>query len=130
MILKDDHSEETTVLVLGSLRWYIIKRTKGYAIRLRDLDADEARGGERHGLIRVVHGPIQIKAGSACGTRTETSARCGREAGKATLRLYLSSDRAQGVRIRLARHGSRERTGPGPLPMHGTGRDYSGRRGR
>ena len=40
MILKDDHSEETTVLALGSLRWYIIKRTKGYAIRLRDLDAE------------------------------------------------------------------------------------------
>ena len=40
MILKDDHSEETNILALGSLRWYIIKRTKGYAIRLRDLNAE------------------------------------------------------------------------------------------
>jgi len=38
--LKDDHSEETTILSLDSLRWYIIKRTKGYAIRLRDLNAE------------------------------------------------------------------------------------------
>ncbi|MGB5530110.1 MAG: DUF1684 domain-containing protein [Ignavibacteriaceae bacterium] len=40
MILNDDYSEETTHLALGSLRWYIIKRTKGYAIRLRDLNAE------------------------------------------------------------------------------------------
>lgn len=39
MILKDDLSEEPTILQVGSLRWYIIKRTKGYAIRLRDLNA-------------------------------------------------------------------------------------------
>ncbi|MCW8817286.1 MAG: DUF1684 domain-containing protein [Ignavibacteriaceae bacterium] len=39
MILKDDHTEEPTILALGSLRWYIIKRVKGYAIRLRDLNA-------------------------------------------------------------------------------------------
>lgn len=40
MILKDDHSEEPTILQVGSLRWYIIKRTKGYAIRLRNLNAE------------------------------------------------------------------------------------------
>lgn len=40
MTLKDDHSEEPTILQVGSLRWYIIKRTKGYAIRLRDLNAE------------------------------------------------------------------------------------------
>ena len=39
MILKDDHIEDPTILALGSLRWYIIKRTKGYAVRLRDLNA-------------------------------------------------------------------------------------------
>ena len=40
MILKDDFADSTTVLQLGSLRWNIIKRTKGYAIRLRDLNAE------------------------------------------------------------------------------------------
>jgi uncharacterized protein (DUF1684 family) len=40
MILKDDHTEDPTILALGSLRWYIIKRVKGYAIRLRDLNAE------------------------------------------------------------------------------------------
>jgi uncharacterized protein (DUF1684 family) len=40
MILKDDHTADPTILALGSLRWYIIKRTKGYAIRLRDLNAE------------------------------------------------------------------------------------------
>ena len=39
MILKDDHTGDPTILALGSLRWYIIKRTKGYAVRLRDLNA-------------------------------------------------------------------------------------------
>ena len=39
IILKDDHTEDPTILALGSLRWYIIKRTKGYAVRLRDLNA-------------------------------------------------------------------------------------------
>jgi len=40
MILKDDHSDEPTILQVGSLRLYIIKRTKGYAIRLRDLNSE------------------------------------------------------------------------------------------
>jgi uncharacterized protein (DUF1684 family) len=40
MVLKDDYSEDPTILALGSLRWYIIKRTKGYAVRLRDLNAE------------------------------------------------------------------------------------------
>jgi len=40
MILSDDHTEDPTILALGSLRWYIIKRIKGYAIRLRDLNAE------------------------------------------------------------------------------------------
>jgi len=40
MVMKDDYSDSTTVLQLGSLRWNIIKRTKGYGIRLRDLNAE------------------------------------------------------------------------------------------
>lgn len=40
MILNDDHTADPTILALGSLRWYLIKRTKGYAIRLRDLNAE------------------------------------------------------------------------------------------
>lgn len=40
MIMKDDYSDSTTVLQLGSLRWNIIRRTKGFAIRLRDLNAE------------------------------------------------------------------------------------------
>jgi uncharacterized protein (DUF1684 family) len=50
MILKDDNSENPTVLQCGSLKWYIIKRTKGFAIRLRDLNAPlvkEFKGIER-----------------------------------------------------------------------------------
>jgi len=39
IILKDDYSDSTTVLECGSLRWNVIKRTEGYAIRLRDLNA-------------------------------------------------------------------------------------------
>ena len=40
MKMKDDYSDSTTLLQLGSLRWNIIKRTKGYGIRLRDLNAE------------------------------------------------------------------------------------------
>jgi len=40
MIMKDDYADSITILQLGSLRWNIIKRTKGYAIRLRDLNAE------------------------------------------------------------------------------------------
>jgi uncharacterized protein (DUF1684 family) len=39
IVMKDDYSDSTTLLQLGSLRWNIIKRTKGYGIRLRDLNA-------------------------------------------------------------------------------------------
>jgi uncharacterized protein (DUF1684 family) len=39
-IMLDDYSGNTTVLQTGSLRWNVIKRTKGYGIRLRDLNAD------------------------------------------------------------------------------------------
>lgn len=39
MKMKDDHSDSTTFLQTGSLKWNIIKRTKGFAIRLRDLNA-------------------------------------------------------------------------------------------
>lgn len=39
MILRDDQSENTTYLQIGSLKWYLIKRTKGFAIRLRDLES-------------------------------------------------------------------------------------------
>jgi uncharacterized protein len=50
MVLKDDHSGNTTYLKTGSLRWYVIKRTKGFAIRLRDLESPllkEFKGIER-----------------------------------------------------------------------------------
>jgi len=39
MIMKDDYSDSTTFLQTGSLKWNIIKRTKGFAIRLRDLNS-------------------------------------------------------------------------------------------
>lgn len=40
MTLLDDLSGNPTILQTGSLRWYVIKRTKGLGIRLRDLNAD------------------------------------------------------------------------------------------
>lgn len=40
MILLDDLSGNPTILQTGSLRWYVIKRTKGIGIRLRDLNAE------------------------------------------------------------------------------------------
>jgi uncharacterized protein (DUF1684 family) len=40
MVMKDDYSNSTTFLQAGTLRWNIIKRTKGYGIRLRDLNAE------------------------------------------------------------------------------------------
>jgi len=40
LVLKDDYSGDPTRLQVGSLQWYIIRRTKGYAIRLRDLNAE------------------------------------------------------------------------------------------
>lgn len=40
MTLQDDHSGNPTLLQTGSLRWNVIKRTKGFGIRLRDLNAD------------------------------------------------------------------------------------------
>lgn len=39
MVLNDDYSENTTYLESGSLRWNIIKREKGFGIRLRDFEA-------------------------------------------------------------------------------------------
>ncbi len=50
IIMKDDYSDNTTVGQSGSLRWNVIKRTEGYAIRLRDLNApllNEFKGIER-----------------------------------------------------------------------------------
>lgn len=50
IIMKDDYSDNTTALQSGSLRWNVIKRTEGYAIRLRDLNApllNEFKGIER-----------------------------------------------------------------------------------
>lgn len=38
--LKDDLSNEPTVLKLGSLKWYAIKRGDRFGIRLRDLESD------------------------------------------------------------------------------------------
>ena len=40
MVLNDDMSGNTTVLNLGFLRWFVIKRGKRFGIRLRNLDAD------------------------------------------------------------------------------------------
>lgn len=40
MTLLDDLSGDPTILQTGSIRWYVIKRTKGIGIRLRDLNAD------------------------------------------------------------------------------------------
>lgn len=40
MTMLDDYSGNTTILQTGSLRWNIIKRSKGFGIRLRDLNAD------------------------------------------------------------------------------------------
>lgn len=40
MTLLDDHSGNPTLLQTGSLRWNVIKRTKGFGIRLRDLNSD------------------------------------------------------------------------------------------
>ena len=40
MVMKNDYSDSTTFLQTGSLRWNIIKRTKGLGVRLRDLNAD------------------------------------------------------------------------------------------
>jgi uncharacterized protein len=48
--LLDDISENPTILQSNSLKWYIIKRPKGFAIRLRDLNAKlvkEFKGIER-----------------------------------------------------------------------------------
>ena len=50
MTLQDDNSDNPTILKCSSLKWYIIKRTKGFAIRLRDLNASlvkEFKGLER-----------------------------------------------------------------------------------
>jgi uncharacterized protein len=50
IFLLDDTTENPTILQNGSLRWYIIKRPKGFAIRLRDLNAKlvkEFKGIER-----------------------------------------------------------------------------------
>ncbi|GAB4287624.1 MAG: DUF1684 domain-containing protein [Ignavibacteriaceae bacterium] len=41
--LKDDLSGNPTVLALGSLRWFVIKRGDKYGIRLRDLNAKTVR---------------------------------------------------------------------------------------
>ena len=40
MILENDMSENTNILELGFLRWFVIKRGDRYGIRLRNLDAD------------------------------------------------------------------------------------------
>jgi hypothetical protein len=39
MKLKDDLSDSTTVLQLGSFRWFIINRDGKYGVRLRDINA-------------------------------------------------------------------------------------------
>jgi uncharacterized protein len=38
--LKTDLSDNPTILSIGSLRWYIIKRDDKYGVRLRDIDAN------------------------------------------------------------------------------------------
>ncbi|QQS36623.1 MAG: DUF1684 domain-containing protein [Ignavibacteriales bacterium] len=43
MKLNDDFTNPTTFLQAGSLKWNIIKRVKGFGIRLRDLDSELAK---------------------------------------------------------------------------------------
>ncbi len=43
MKLKDDLSDSTNVLQLGSLRWFIINRNGKYGVRLRDINAPLVR---------------------------------------------------------------------------------------
>jgi len=43
MTLEDDNSESPTVLTLGYLRWFIIKRGDMYGVRVRDLNAPLVR---------------------------------------------------------------------------------------
>ncbi len=44
--LKNDMTGKPTLLELGSLKWYIIKRGDKYGIRLRDIDADLVKNFE------------------------------------------------------------------------------------
>ncbi len=39
MLLKNDLTDNPTILALGSLRWFIIKRSNDIGVRLRDLDS-------------------------------------------------------------------------------------------
>lgn len=50
IVMKDDLSGEPTILKLGSLRWFIIKRGNKFGVRIRDVEAKlvkEFRGIER-----------------------------------------------------------------------------------
>jgi len=51
-VLKEDLTGEPTILKLGSLRWFIIKRDKRYGIRLRDLESSLVK--EFEGIERFV----------------------------------------------------------------------------
>ena len=85
MIMKDDYSDSTTFLQTGSLKWNIIKRTKGFAIRLRDLSSKlvkEFKGIERFPInvdwkieakFKVYDPPKKIMIPDIVGTIDEES---------------------------------------------------------
>jgi len=85
MIMKDDYSDSTTFLQTGSLKWNIIKRTKGFAIRLRDLNSQlvkEFKGIERFPInvdwkieakFKVYDPPKKIMIPDIVGTIDEES---------------------------------------------------------
>jgi len=85
MIMKDDYSDSTTFLQTGSLKWNIIKRTKGFAIRLRDLNSQlvkEFKGIERFPInvdwkieakFKVYDPPKKIMIPDIVGTVDEES---------------------------------------------------------
>jgi len=85
MIMKDDYSDSTTFLQTGSLKWNIIKRTKGFAIRLRNLNSQlvkEFKGIERFPInvdwkieakFEVYNPPKKIMIPDIVGTIDEES---------------------------------------------------------
>ena len=85
MIMNDDYSDSTTFLQTGSLKWNIIKRTKGFAIRLRDLSSKlvkEFKGIERFPInvdwkieakFKVYDPPKKIMIPDIVGTVDEES---------------------------------------------------------
>lgn len=83
VIMKDDLTGDPTVLKLGSLRWFIIKRGERYGVRLRDLQAklvSEFQGIERfpvnedwriEALFKPYEKPQKIMVPNVLGTEDE-----------------------------------------------------------